>query len=398
VRATIVKFGAFIAVCAVFTLYLAFTIGNIRPSHLWFFHQDYVLKAYFDDVTGLNSGDNVKVAGVVVGKVKSIKVVDGPNGHRSDGTGRALVVFQVHRSVRVPANSVASIRWRNLIGQRYLYLNPPAADQAAPVVLRDGDTVTRTVAVVDIGELFNRLGPIVVALDPSKVNQFLDTMTGALSGNEGNLRSALDNLAAVTASIAAHDTAIGRLVGNLDTVAATVNDRDQEIRTVLDNLVAISQTFSANTLVVDDAVTQLGTVSTNVDRLLADNRSQIDRILANLNAVLGVVEAKLPQLDSALTGLPTAAQAIFSVGDLGQWLNQIIPCGAISGVPGVGDLVLPCNTPATSPGPPAVAPGGSSQGKTPPAAAAAAAGPPPTSAYPSSLHGVARVLDGLGGM
>jgi hypothetical protein len=71
-RATLIKFIAFMAVCACFTVYLAFTIGNIRPSHLWFFHKDYSLNAYFDDVTGLNVGDNVKVAGVIVGKVKAI--------------------------------------------------------------------------------------------------------------------------------------------------------------------------------------------------------------------------------------------------------------------------------------------------------------------------------------
>jgi phospholipid/cholesterol/gamma-HCH transport system substrate-binding protein len=287
----------------VFTVDLAFTIGNIRPSHLWFFHKDYVLNAYFDDVTGLNSGDNVKVAGVIVGKVNSIHVVDGPGGRNNGGNGRAKVTFQVHKSVRLPANSVVSIRWRNLIGQRYVYLSPPPADQAQPIVLRNGDTVTKTVAVVDIGELFNRLGPIVRALDPAKINQFLDAVTGALSGNEDSLRAALDNLATLTASLASHDAAIGRLVGNLDTVAATITDRDKEIRTVLDNLVALSTTFSDNTQVVDDAITQLGIVQPNLDRLLANNRGQIDRILANLKTLLGVVETKVPQVNTLLSNV-----------------------------------------------------------------------------------------------
>ena len=76
-RSTVINLTAFVAVCLFFTVYLAFTIANIRPSHLWFFHRDYTLSATFDDVTGLNPGDNVKVAGVVVGKVRSIGVVAG---------------------------------------------------------------------------------------------------------------------------------------------------------------------------------------------------------------------------------------------------------------------------------------------------------------------------------
>jgi phospholipid/cholesterol/gamma-HCH transport system substrate-binding protein len=401
-RATVIKFGIFITVCAIFTVYLAFTIGNIRPSHLWFFHKDYSLKAYFDDVSGLNNGDNVKVAGVVVGKVKSIHVVDGPLGHGGDGNGRALVTFQVHKSVRVPANSVASIRWRNLIGQRYIYLNPPPADQALPVVLRPGDTVAKTIAVVDIGELFNRLGPIIRALDPAKVNDFLDAFTGALSGNEDNLRSALDNLATLTASLASHDNAIGRLIGNVNTVAATVNNRDQEIRTILDNLVALSTTFSDNTQVVDDAVTQLGTVNTNLDRLLANNRGQIDNILNNLRILLGVVQAKIPVLNTTLAGLPTAARAIFSVGDLGQWLNQIIPCGAVNtGLPGIlGDAQLPCtvaNFVNGSAG--ATATAGSSATARPAAPGSTPASPAsPAPLAPTRIIGIGNVLTGLAGL
>jgi phospholipid/cholesterol/gamma-HCH transport system substrate-binding protein len=349
------KVLAFALVCVVLTGYLAFTIGNIRPSHLWFFHQDYSLTANFDDVSGLNVGDDVKVAGVIVGKVNSITVVDPPGGHAADGTGRAQVKFSVHKTVRLAVNTSASIRWRNILGQRYLYLTPPGPSAAAPVVLRSGDRITNTASVVGIGDLFNRLGPIVVALDPSQVNQFIDAVSGALSGNEQNLRQALDNLATITASVASHDEAIGRLVDNVNTVATTVSDRDREIRTVIDNLVAISTTFSANTTVVDDAITNLGTVSANLDRLLGANRDQIDRIIANVNIVLRTLVGKLPQINSALAGFPAASQGLFAIGALGQFLDITIPCLSVELLPG-HDAVVPCNTALNSPAPAARTP------------------------------------------
>jgi phospholipid/cholesterol/gamma-HCH transport system substrate-binding protein len=346
-RFTGLKLLAFVTVCAVFTVYLAFTIGNVRISHLWFFHRDYTLSANFDDVSGLNVGDDVKVAGVIVGKVTSINAVDGDPG---TGAGRARIGFAVHKTIRLPANTSASIRWRNLLGQRYLYLNPPDAARAVPVVLRGGDHIDpkNTVKVVDIGELFNRLGPIVTALNPGQVNQFIDAVSGALSGNEQNLSQALDNMAIITANLATHDDAIGRLIGNVDTVAATVNSRDQEIRTVLDNLVDIANTFSANTQIVDDAITNLGTVSTNLDRLLANNRSQIDRILININAVLGVVVGKLPNINATLAGFPLASQKLVALGNVGQFLALTAPCLSVQLLPGV-DATVPCRTPLNNP-------------------------------------------------
>src|SRR5436305_12473296 len=109
VPTVIVKLLIFVAVCTVLTAYLAFTIGNIR-----LFQHTYKLTATFDDATGLLSADNVKVAGVVVGKVDSVKI----------DQGRAQVAFSVNDSVKVPSDSQVAIRWRNLIGERYLYIYP----------------------------------------------------------------------------------------------------------------------------------------------------------------------------------------------------------------------------------------------------------------------------------
>src|SRR5436305_14821187 len=339
---TMIKLVAFFAVCAVFTAYLAFTIGNI---HL--FQHTYKLTASFDDATGLLKDDNVKVAGVVVGKVGSVKI----------NQGRANVEFSVKDSVKVPTDSSIAIRWRNLIGQRYLYVYPGTGS----TVLRGGDRVTRTRSVVDVGELFNRLGPIVKAIDPKDVNTFLDTIVQALDGNTEKIRQSIDNLAIVAESLGSRDQQIGRLIDNVDTVAGAINDRDAQIRAVLDNLVQISQTFSQNTDVLNTAVTELGDFSDNFGALLANNRTQIDRLIANLNAIVAEVKVKLPVLDSTLGGLDTAAKTLFSASRYGQWLNQVIPCGALLGGPTV-PINNPCVTglPSLQSGGPG-APSGQSQ-------------------------------------
>jgi phospholipid/cholesterol/gamma-HCH transport system substrate-binding protein len=309
-RATVIKLAIFGLVCTIFTAYLAFTIGNIK-----LFQHTYSLTATFDDVTGLLPNDNVKVAGVVVGKVGKVSI----------DNGRAKVRFSVKKSVKVPTDTQAAIRWRNLLGQRYVYLYPGQAS----TVLNGGGHIAKTRSVVDLGELFNRLGPIVQAIDPKQVNTFLDAVVGALDGNEAKLRKALDDLATFTQGLAGRDDAIARMIGNLDTVAGTINSRDAQIKTVLENLVEISKSFSENTAVVDRAVVDLDGLSENLNFLLSRNRSELDSLLTNLNTITDAVNEKLPTVDSALGHLYEGAKRLFTSSRYGDWLNQIIPCGRI---------------------------------------------------------------------
>jgi len=314
---TALKFGAFVAVCLSFTVYLAFTIGNIQLRDLNPVADDELtLAATFDDVTGLLVNDPVKIAGVTVGKVTGIRV----------DAGQALVTFDLAPGHDELADGTrASVRWRNLIGQRFLYLEPGDGS----TLLEEGEVITDTDSVADLGALFNSLGPIVGAIDESQVNEFLETITDALEGNADRLGAALDDLATVSAGLATRDDAIGRLVENLNTVAGTIAARDQQIRTLLDNLVLLAGEFSANTALVDDALVQFGSFSTDLASLVQTNRDELDRLIANLDVTVDeTVRPRLELLREALGGLDEASRSVFLARRHGEWLNQTILCAS----------------------------------------------------------------------
>ena len=329
---TAVKFGLFVALCLSFTLYLASTIGNTSILGL-FGHgkPTYTLKASFADVTGLLINDNVKIAGVPVGKVTDIDVE----------SGKAVVTMAIDDDRIVPADSAAAIRWRNLIGQRYIYLYPGDA----PTRLEDGDTVSKTRNVIDLGELFNRLGPIVATIDEGKVNDFLDTVTTALEGNQDDISKAVDDLAFVVKSLGDRDQAIGRLIDNLETVSRTVADRDTQIETMLDNLASLARTFSDNTSLLENAIVQMGSFNRDLSTVLSSNRSEIDGIITSLDNTLNTVESKHDALDTALDKLDESASATFRSSRNGEFLNQAVLCLTVSPppcptpiVPGIGSV------------------------------------------------------------
>ena len=321
---TAVKFGLFVALCTLFLLYLASTIGNTTIGGLVGQGEDTVeLTAAFDDVSGLLVGDNVKVAGVPVGKVSDIDV----------DKGQAVVSMRIDADRTLPSDTSVAIRWRNLIGQRYVYLFPGDA----PTSLTDGDRIEETTSVIDLGELFNRLGPIVATIDEGQVNEFLDSMTTALEGNEADISQTLDDLAVVVKGLGERDEAIGRLIDNLEVVARTVADRDAQIEAMLDNLASLSQTFSDNTDLLQTALVELGAFNRDLSGVLAANRGEIDRLLANLDDTLNTVEENLGPLETALANLDENAAATFRSSSHGEFLNQTILCVTVT--------VPPCPTP-----------------------------------------------------
>lgn len=358
---TAIKFGLFVAVCLLFTVYLASTIGNTTIGGLVGRGPDtYTLAATFDDVTGLLVDDNVKVAGVPVGKVTGVEVEE----------GQAVVRMEIDSDHRLPSDSAAAVRWRNLIGQRYVYLFPGDA----PTTFEDGDVVTETTSVIDLGELFNRLGPVVATIDESKVNEFLETVTSALEGNEADVSQALDDLAFVVKGLGERDEAIVSLIENLEVVSRTIADRDAQIETMLDNLAALARTFSDNTALLDTAIVEMGSFNRDLSFILDTNREELDRIVANLDNTLNTVESELGPLQQALDRLDENGRAAFLSSRHGEFLNQTILC--------IQTSPPPCNTP--------VVPGlGSVSGN--------AAGPQAVDYTPNRRRGGAAILSLVGG-
>lgn len=316
---TLIRLTAFTLVCFAFTAWLAFTIGNISTIEiggLRLYGTDrYTLTASFDDVTGLLPNDNVKVAGVVVGKVTGMRVEK----------GNAVVTFSVNKDVKLPNDTETAVRWRNLLGQRYLYLYPGGA----PTMLESGDRIPLDQArpIIDLGELFNRLGPIIKAVDPDEANAFLEAFTGALDeGNATALGDALGDLGTFAAALGSRDEAIGRMIENLALLTDALASRDLQLRQILDDVTELAATFNANTDVVESTVVDLGAFSDALGRLIAENRPGIDRIITRVADVVGVVDQKLTQVENTVAGLDTFALSLYNASRYGAWLNQFIPC------------------------------------------------------------------------
>ena len=181
-KVKVVRLSAFVVVTALLTMWIGRNIsgGSHGPR--------YELVATFDDVAGMYDGDDVKLAGLTVGQVTGIDVIE----------GRARIRFEVDESIQLPEDSTVAVRWRNLIGQRFLGLQPGTAD----TMLGDGDTMDNAKNVIDLGQLVNQLVPLTQAVNPDQVNDILTTLLEAFEGNDDSFDELLADFDGILGALA----------------------------------------------------------------------------------------------------------------------------------------------------------------------------------------------------
>lgn len=276
----------------------------------------YELTAVFDDVTGLFPNDPVKIAGVDVGKVTGIDTED----------GRARVTFAVDQDVQLPAATVATIRWRDVLGLRFLYLEPPGDGEPAGERLRDGDEVAVTRDVVDVNRVFDNLGPLVNALDPESINRMVADLDVALGDRIGELRGTFDDVAAFTGAVADHSDQLGSMVRNVGELSAAVAERDRQIESMLENLALLMTTVGEDVDVLDTAVVELGRFGTDLSAILAANRDDLDVTFADLALLLDIVDSELDDVERVFDKLDSFGEVATLGTRFGKAYNRGIVC------------------------------------------------------------------------
>jgi phospholipid/cholesterol/gamma-HCH transport system substrate-binding protein len=325
---SLVYLVVFAVITAFLTYVLAVTITNGSVGNTTSY------RAYFTDTTGLLSGDDVRIAGVRVGQVKKIKAVE--NCPRHDipeapgySTACSLVTFGVPKDVPLASNVTVDVRYRNLVGQRYLDVEQspdPGSlfDRAAIIPLQ------QTAPALDLTVLFDGFRPLFQALSPQQTNDLAYEVVASLQGEGGNLDSLLANTASLSTSIASQDSAIGSLIDNLDGVLSTVDARDGELTNLVDQLQRLVSGLASDRGTIASSLSNVNLLATSTTQLLSTIRPYLPTDLTQLSGVAhtlattSVVNSQgkqQNQLDQFLTTFPTKLATITRTASYGGFFN-----------------------------------------------------------------------------
>jgi len=243
------RLGIFLVVCllGVFALYAVF--GQLR-----FGEKTIAYNAEFTNVTGLENGDFVRIAGVEVGKVNKISI-------QPDTT--ALVEFTADDSVVLTEGNRAVIRYDDLIGGRYLALVEGAGSTTK---LKPGDTIplARTSPALDLDALIGGFRPLFAALDPDQVNALSGQLIAAFEGQGDTIGSFLTQTAALTNTLADRDQLIGQVIVNLNTVLGSLGGQSAQFSKAIDSLAELVKGLEARKQDISNGVAYVVLISMSV--------------------------------------------------------------------------------------------------------------------------------------
>ncbi|TCP53187.1 phospholipid/cholesterol/gamma-HCH transport system substrate-binding protein [Tamaricihabitans halophyticus] len=324
----LIKFLVFVAVTIFATAVLGITIANAQLGSV----QPY--SARFTDASQLLPGDDVRIAGVRVGQVSDVKVVD---------RAQAMIEFEVDDRRTLPSGVTATIKYRNLIGQRYLSLEQGAAGDPNDT-LEPGETIPleQTTPALDLTELFNGFKPLFRALSPEDVNKLSYEIIQVLQGEGGTVENLLKHTASLTTTIAEKDQVIGEVIGNLNEVLDTVNARGPELSRLIVRLQELVSGLAQDREPIGEAIESLGGLADSTSGLLEEGRAPLKESIRGLSDLSQNLNDSEPTVEHFIQFLPEKAERLTRTASYGSWFNfYLCEMDATVGGAGLPDIPLP---------------------------------------------------------
>ncbi|BBZ72977.1 virulence factor Mce family protein [Mycobacterium paraseoulense] len=309
ITGTIVRLSIFSLVLLIFTVMIIVVFGQMR------FDRTNGYSAEFTNVSGLRPGQFVRASGVEIGKVSSVKLVDGGK--------RARVEFNVDRSVPLYQSTTAQIRYLDLIGNRYLELKRGEGEGAERVLPPGGFIpASRTSPALDLDALIGGFKPLFRALDPQKVNTIATSLITVFQGQGGTINDILDQTAQLTTQLGERDQAIGEVIKNLNIVLDTTVRHRQQFDQTVNNLEVLITGLKDHGDQLAGGTAHISNAAGTVADLLAEDRGLLHKTINYLDAIQQPLIDQRDGLNDYLKRVPTALNMIGrAIGSYGDFVN-----------------------------------------------------------------------------
>ena len=302
ITGTAVKLTVFVTVSVLAAVLVVNTLNRPLESSSRTYH------AEFTDAEGLTSGSEVRMAGVRVGKIDDVELAD----------GRALVTLEVLDQHRIPGDSRALVRYADLLGGRYVALEPGGGAELA-----DGDTIplARTQPALELTSLLNGFKPLFDTIDPGTANDLANELVATFQGEEGTITSLLEHVVSITTRLTDRDAVLGQLLSNLNAVIGTASDHRGQLHALVDRLGGLTSQMAQDREQIGHALDSGSSLARSLSGSTNRILPQISHDMDVLRPLAGSLARDQDKLDATVQGAPELLTRINRTADQGSWLN-----------------------------------------------------------------------------
>lgn len=325
-RNTLIKVGIFTTVMLLVSALLVVIFGEFR------FASNHTYHANFSSASRLKGGQDVRIAGIPVGTVKSVELAP---------DNSVDVTFDVNKRYQLYSSTRALIRYENLVGDRYLEI---ASGPGELRKLPPGGTIAKgnTSPALDLDALLGGMKPVLKGLDGAKVNEVSNAIIELLQGQGGALSAVLASTGSFTQTLAGHDQLIGDVVNNLNTVLATVDAKSAEFDATVDRLQQLISGLAAGKDPIAGAIGPLAAVETDLTDTLKKTRRPLQGVIENARPLATVLDRRKDELNAVIDPLEENYLRLNALGAYGSFFNIFYCTVALKfNGPAGSDIVLP---------------------------------------------------------
>lgn len=278
-------------------------------------------RAAFTEAGGIRKDDDVRIAGVKVGKVTGIEL---------EGS-HVRVDFSVTGDAAFGPQTGASIRMKTLLGQKYIALQPKGAGQMPP----DSEIpLGRTVASYDIVDAFSDLTTTTERIDTGQLAASLDVMATEFRDSPEHVKSALSGLSRLSKTIASRDEELRTLLARANGVSAIVASRNDTTAKLIQDADLLLVELAARREAIHTLFTNTSELAIQLTGLVRDNRAALKPALDQLTQVLAVLTKHEQDLDKTIARMAPFTRIYANTLGNGRWFdtyiaNLTVPVGVL---------------------------------------------------------------------
>lgn len=292
----------------------AFLVGTLN-----LLEEAYPMEGVFTDASGLRAGDDIKLAGVKVGRVTGLAV--------DRDIGAVTVEWVVDDGIEIRDGARAEIALSSLLGAKEVRILDAMEGETAMVDLPEDQRVVpveRTTVPFDLFEL-TRVGTEgIQELDTESLNALLVDLADITEGKAGTVEDLVEGINRVGAAVNQREAEFEALLDQADRLSGTLADKDDEILTLLDSSQRILELIVARRNDLALALGESADTVQELDRLISTNKQRLDSALDSLAPTLDVVAAEQDDIDRALAWLGPGILQQSRGGQHGPWQDVFV--------------------------------------------------------------------------
>lgn len=275
--------------------------------------------AAFAEASGLKPNEDVRIAGVKVGRVTSVTLE----------RDHVRVGFDVRRGAGFGSLSRLRIKLSNILGAHYLEVSPGGADRQPPGT---EIPIARTVPAYEVVPALQDLSGRIQRIDAARLADAFDTVARTLRNSPASVRRSLDGLRKISRAVSSRDDSLTDLLARSRSLTRTFADRSGDLAVLVSDGGRLLQEVDERRATVRSLLSGTVSLAEQVTGAIKENRATLGPALARLHQVIDLLNRNQGNLEGALRGL---ASFVTTSGDAlgsGRWfdgyLQNLVPVPA----------------------------------------------------------------------